>query len=146
MVAAVDSSDGAEAVAADGCCWYCFSVAEEWTPPSAVESAFFEADEMCWRPWVEAGLCLSRTPSRTLRERNVHARKNFILQSHMFNLHYSTRISLEARFHIRNVTLIEPCVYTVKSHKYDPRIARDRFGAVQEMSVSLERWEKYVGN
>jgi len=45
VAVAAESSDGAEAVVADGCCRYCFSVAEEWTPPLAVESAFFEADE-----------------------------------------------------------------------------------------------------
>jgi len=47
MVAAVESSDGAEAAAADVHYWHCFSVTEEWTPPSVVESAFFEADETC---------------------------------------------------------------------------------------------------
>lgn len=38
---------------------------------------------------------------------------------------------------IWDVTLIEPCVYTVKSRKH-PWIARDRYGAIQETSVSLE--------
>jgi len=38
---------------------------------------------------------------------------------------------------IRDITLIDSCVYTVKSHKHS-WIARDRHGAVQETSVSLE--------
>lgn len=45
MVAAAESSDEAEAAAAGVRYRHCFSVTEAWTPPSGVESAFFEADE-----------------------------------------------------------------------------------------------------